>query len=209
MITVQHFFPFCELDFNTDESFMPQPYEVFQCLVTVFSCRNSTLTLWNCSKWNTRKAHSCVENKQIVSFSLLLFDQTWPSSCFRVLQRELLNCKQSFCVISLLQFKVNIITASEGIVIGFKRPEDGVNWPPKGVKSRTNIWVKKHGVVQLVETIIITECVLITVSFFVKNVGTFSMKHTKYVQSVMWQWVPIVTCVLRVDLSMFVGFKPI
>jgi hypothetical protein len=44
-----------------------------------------------------------------------------------VLQRELLNFKQSFCVIGLLHFKMNIITVSEGIVIGFKRPEDGVN----------------------------------------------------------------------------------
>jgi hypothetical protein len=68
-----------------------------------------------------------VDNKQVVSFSLLLFDQAWPLSCFRVLQMELLNCKQSFYVITLLQFKVNIITVSEGILIGFKRPEDGVN----------------------------------------------------------------------------------
>jgi hypothetical protein len=41
---------------------------------------------------------------------------------------------------------------SEGIVIGFKCPE------MVDVEARTNMWVNKHGVVQLVETII-TECV--------------------------------------------------
>jgi hypothetical protein len=68
-----------------------------------------------------------VDIKHIVYFSLLHFDQARPSSGFSVLQRELLNVKQSFCVIGLLHFKMNIITVSEGIVIGFKRPEDGVN----------------------------------------------------------------------------------
>jgi hypothetical protein len=46
---------------------------------------------------------------------------------FCILQRELLNCKQTFGAVSLLQFKVKIITECEGIVIGFKHPEDGVN----------------------------------------------------------------------------------
>jgi hypothetical protein len=62
--------------------------------------------------WNTRKARSYVDNNQIVSVSLLHFDQASYHHVFSLLQTELLNynLNNSVSVIRLLQFKVKIVT---------------------------------------------------------------------------------------------------